>query len=421
MAALFGSFPTSQCQWMNDLTDSVIVHVDGDGRSTLLENMLAEQHDSACQDSERTSSRANESSAADKDPSHWKELSQYKDQSHGSRREGEHHTGGAASHKRQREEPSETNSNKANREKIRRDRLNDRFEELARALERSELARADRGSILVDAVRVLAQLRAETSRLRGSAQHMSEQIQELKAEKSELREERARLLANKQQLEDEVRRLAASGAAQSTAATSATASMVSSASRSTAAVSPPLGFAACAPGSPGAVSMMLHPVCEPGKLGPMGAPMGLMPVPFMPGGMLHPLSPPHSHLHRPQPRSVQGKCAPAGNHLGTGHPVPSHPAAAAAAAGDGGSAGSAGASGAASGAADSPAAAATGGSAGSAGAAGSPAAAASGPQYLHVPAMPYAMSGMPPMGMWQWLPQSPVESPYDQKLRTLVV
>ncbi|CAI5511940.1 unnamed protein product, partial [Closterium sp. Naga37s-1] len=213
----------------------------------------------------------------------------------------------------QREDSSETNSNKANREKIRRDRLNDRFEELARALERSELARADRVSILVDAVRVLAQLRAETSRLRGSAEHMSEQIRELKAEKSELREERARLLANKQHLEDEVRRMAASGAAQSTAATSAAASVVSAA-RPTAAT-PPLGFAPCAPGSPGAIPLMLHPVCEPGKLAPMGAPMGLMPLPFMPGGMLHPLSHPHSHLHRPHPRTVQGKCPPAGNHL----------------------------------------------------------------------------------------------------------
>ncbi|CAI5494111.1 unnamed protein product, partial [Closterium sp. Naga37s-1] len=210
--------------------------------------MLAEQHDSACQESERASSRANESSAADKQPSHCKNTA------------------------RQREEPSESNSNKANREKIRRDRLNDScvaaaacwvlsilhlllsptssfnsplnlFEELVRALERSELARADRGSILVDAVHVLAQLRAETSRLRGSAEHMSEQIQELKAEKSELREERARLMANKQQLEDEVCRWAASSSAQSTAATSAAVSVVSSAGRQAAATPPPLGFA----------------------------------------------------------------------------------------------------------------------------------------------------------------------------------
>ncbi|CAI5494101.1 unnamed protein product [Closterium sp. Naga37s-1] len=193
--------------------------------------------------------------------------------------------------------------------------------------------RADRGSILVDAVRVLAQLRAETSQLRGSAEHMSEQIQELKAEKSELREERARLLANKQQLEDEVRRLTASGAAQSTTATSAAVSVVSSTARQTAAISPPLGFAPCAPGSPGLP--------------------GAVPV------MLHPVS-------------------------------------------------------AASGAAA--AVAAGGGSAGSAGAA----AATPGPQYLHVPAMPYAMPGMSPMGMWQWLSQPAVE-PYDQKLRTLVV
>ncbi|CAI5506559.1 unnamed protein product [Closterium sp. Naga37s-1] len=303
--------------------------------------MLAEQHDSACQDSERTFTRAPDEEPA----SQCKVLSsQCKDPSHGSRKDDEYRTGGAASHKRQREEPSETNSNKANREKMRRDRLNDRFEELARALERSELARADRGSILVDAVRVLAQLRAETSRLRGSAQHMSEQIQELKAEKSELREERARLLANKQQLEDEVRRLAASGAAQSTAATSAAASVVSAA-RPTAAT-PPLGFAPyspCAPpgspGSPGAVPLMLHPAFEPGKLAPLAS----------------------------------------------------------AAAGAGGAA---------------VVAAAGGGGATAAGARPTAPAAAAGPQY-----MPYAMPGMPPMGMWQWLPQPAVDPSFDQKLR----
>ncbi|CAI5457760.1 unnamed protein product [Closterium sp. Yama58-4] len=313
MATLSRSFPTSQCQWMKDLMDSVIIHVDGGRSSLLLENMLAEQHDSACQDSERTSSRANESSAADKQPSQWREPSHGNDpgacnfapfisfrssllpgRSFFPDASGVPHLttppldfpcpgsfplltyppASRVCEARQREEPSESNSNKANREKMRRDRLNDRFEELARALKHSKLARADRGSILVDAVRVLVQLRAEMSHLRGSAEHMREQIQELKAEKSELREERARLLASKQQLEDEVRRLAASGAAQSTAATSAaTTPVVSSAARPTAAVSPPLGFAPCAPGSPGspgAVPLMLHAVCDPGKLPPMG-------------------------------------------------------------------------------------------------------------------------------------------------------
>ncbi|CAI7825362.1 unnamed protein product [Closterium sp. NIES-53] len=153
----------------------------------------------------------------------------------------------------------------------------------------------------------------------------------------------------------------------------------------------------------------------------------LLTAPFMLGRMLYPLSPPHSHLHRPQPRTVQGKNPPAGNHLGTGHPVSTRPATSAAA-GDGGSTSSAGAAAAgaaavgspaaAAGAAGSPAAAAaaTGGSAGSAAAAAAP-----GPQYLHLPTIPYAMPGMPPMGMWQWLPQPDVESSHDQKLRTLVV
>ncbi|CAI5475992.1 unnamed protein product [Closterium sp. Yama58-4] len=189
MAAPSGSCPTGQ--WMRYLTDSVDIDVDGDGR-TVLENMLAEQQ-STCQELDRTSSRANESCAADKEPSHCNEPSQ----------DAGNRTSVAASHKQPREDPVEASSSKANREKMRRDRLNDRFVELARSLEGSGQARADRGSILADAVRVLAQLRAETAQLRGSAEQMKEQIRDLKAEKSELREEKARLQANKQQLEEQ--------------------------------------------------------------------------------------------------------------------------------------------------------------------------------------------------------------------------
>ncbi|CAI5978633.1 unnamed protein product [Closterium sp. NIES-65] len=283
--------------------------------------MLAEQQ-STCQELERTSSRANESSAADKEPSHCNEPSQ----------DAGNRTGVAASHKRPREDAVEASSSKANREKMRRDRLNDRFVELARSLEGSGQARADRGSILADAVRVLAQLRAETAQLRGSAEQMKEQIRELKAEKSELREEKARLQANKQQLEEQVRRMAASGAAQSTAATSAAAP------------------SAAGSGAAGAVPLMLHPACEPGKVAALGAPMA--------------------------------------------YSAPTHLAAApAATCGTAGTAGSAG----------------TGGTV----------AAASGPQYMApLPSMmPYGMPGMAPMAMWQWLPQSAVDSSNDQMLR----
>ncbi|CAI5506552.1 unnamed protein product [Closterium sp. Naga37s-1] len=369
MAAPSGSSPTGQ--WMRYLTNSVDIDVDG-GDGTALDKLLAEQQ-STCQDLERTSSRANESSAADKEASHCREPS-HREPSHGSRKDAEHRTGVAASHKRQREDPCEANSSKANREKMRRDRLNDRFVELARSLEGSGQARADRGSILADAVRVLAQLRAETAQLRGSAEQMKEQIRELKAEKSELREEKVRLLANKQQLEEQVRRMAASGAAQSTATTSA-------AAPSAAAAPPPPGS-----GAAGAVPLMLHPACEPGKLAALGAPMGLMPMPFMTGGMAHPYSQPHPHS---QP--MQGSYPLAGNHPGTGHiaySVPTHPAAAAPTA-----------------------------PAGTTGTAGTVAAA--GPQYMApLPAMmPYGMPGMAPVAMWQWLPQSAVDPSNDQMLR----
>ncbi|GJP45453.1 hypothetical protein CLOM_g4842 [Closterium sp. NIES-68] len=263
MAAPSGSSPTGQ--WMKYLTDSV----DLDGGAAM-DDLLAEQQ-STCQEIERASSRANGISAAEKGPSH------------GSRKDSECRRGGAASHKRPREDPSEASSSKANREKMRRDRLNDRFVELARSLEGSGQARADRGSILADAVRVLAQLRAETAQLRGSAEQMKEQIRELKAEKGELREEKARLQANKQQLEDQVRRMAASGgAAQSTAPTSAAASE--------AALSPPLP-AACPPNAAAAtVPMMLHPACDPAKLAALGAPMGMVHMPMMAGPVRSPWS-----------------------------------------------------------------------------------------------------------------------------------
>ncbi|CAI5511938.1 unnamed protein product [Closterium sp. Naga37s-1] len=361
MAVPSGSSPTGQ--WMRYLTNSVDIDVDG-GDGTALDKLLAEQQ-STCQELERTSSRANESSAADKEPSH-------REPSHGSRKDAQHRTGVAASHKRQREDPCEVSSSKANREKMRRDRLNDRFVELARSLEGSGQARADRGSILADAVRVLAQLRAETAQLRGSAEQMKEQIRELKAEKSELREEKARLQANKQQLEEQVRRMAASGAAQSTAATSATAP-------SAAAAPPPPGS-----GAASAVPLMLHPACEPGKLAALGAPMGLMPMPFMPGGIAHAYSQPHPHS---QP--MQGNYPLAGNQPGTAHmtyAVQTHSAPAAGTA---------------------------------AGPAVPAAVAGGGTQYMApLPAMmPYGMQGMAPVAMWQWLPQSAVDPSNDQMLR----
>eukprot|EP00897_Mesotaenium_endlicherianum_P006874 jgi/Mesen1/6214/ME000320S05410 len=95
--------------------------------------------------------------------------------------------------------------NKANREKQRRDRLNERFIELAVALEPGRPPKTDKATILCDAVRIIAQLRTESQQLKDGTQHLREQIKELKAEKNELRDEKARLKTEKERLEQQVK------------------------------------------------------------------------------------------------------------------------------------------------------------------------------------------------------------------------
>ncbi|GBG83206.1 bHLH transcription factor [Chara braunii] len=112
--------------------------------------------------------------------------------------------------KREREElgstatatPTATAScSKANREKMRRDRLNERFNELSAILEPGRLPKTDKASILVDAIRVVSQLRHEAIHLKEENQQLCESIKELKAEKNELRGEKARLKMEKERLE----------------------------------------------------------------------------------------------------------------------------------------------------------------------------------------------------------------------------
>eukprot|EP00271_Cylindrocystis_brebissonii_P021280 TRINITY_DN749_c0_g1_i3.p1 TRINITY_DN749_c0_g1~~TRINITY_DN749_c0_g1_i3.p1 ORF type:complete len:163 (+),score=33.14 TRINITY_DN749_c0_g1_i3:55-543(+) len=79
--------------------------------------------------------------------------------------------------KRARDEAGEC---KAVREKKRRDKLNERYAELSQELDPSRPPATDKGNILSDAVRVLAQLRAEAGQLTGSIEQLREQIKELK-------------------------------------------------------------------------------------------------------------------------------------------------------------------------------------------------------------------------------------------------
>jgi len=110
---------------------------------------------------------------------------------------------GAWNKKRCREDKE--GGSKATREKLRRDRLNDRFVELSQALEPGKPPKSDKASILCDAVKVLTQLRTETVQLKEGNEQLKEQIKELKVEKNELRDEKARLKSEKERLEQQVK------------------------------------------------------------------------------------------------------------------------------------------------------------------------------------------------------------------------
>uniref|UniRef100_K7M9X2 BHLH domain-containing protein n=1 Tax=Glycine max TaxID=3847 RepID=K7M9X2_SOYBN len=69
---------------------------------------------------------------------------------------------------------------KACREKMRRDRLNDRFMELGSILDPRKPLKMDKAVILSDAVRVVSQLREEAQKLRESTENLQEKINALK-------------------------------------------------------------------------------------------------------------------------------------------------------------------------------------------------------------------------------------------------
>nr|UNP37118.1 bHLH family transcription factor [Larix gmelinii var. olgensis] len=107
--------------------------------------------------------------------------------------------------KRPREESSGGPGSKACREKMRRDRLNDRFMELSSVLEPGRPPKTDKATILSDATRAMNQLRAEAQKLKDSNDQLQEAIKDLKAEKNELRDEKLRLKAEKERLEQQVK------------------------------------------------------------------------------------------------------------------------------------------------------------------------------------------------------------------------
>ncbi|CAI0436530.1 unnamed protein product [Linum tenue] len=111
----------------------------------------------------------------------------------------------SSSKKRGRSESCSGSSSKACREKLRRDRLNDKFLELGSILEPGRPPKTDKAAILVDAVRMVNQLRGEAQKLKDSNSSLQEKIKELKVEKNELRDEKQRLKAEKEKLEQQMK------------------------------------------------------------------------------------------------------------------------------------------------------------------------------------------------------------------------
>ncbi|KAK8589123.1 hypothetical protein V6N13_087990 [Hibiscus sabdariffa] len=111
----------------------------------------------------------------------------------------------SGSKKRVRSESCNVSSSKACREKLRRDRLNDKFMELSSILEPGRPPKTDKAAILTDAARLVSQLRDEAQKLKDSNSSLHDRVKELKAEKNELRDEKQRLKSEKEKLEQQLK------------------------------------------------------------------------------------------------------------------------------------------------------------------------------------------------------------------------
>lgn len=81
---------------------------------------------------------------------------------------------------------------KADREKLRRDRLNEQFSELGNTLD-PDRPKNDKASILTDTIQVLKDLTAHINKLKAEHTALTEEARELTQEKNDLREEKASL------------------------------------------------------------------------------------------------------------------------------------------------------------------------------------------------------------------------------------
>ncbi|XWS29195.1 hypothetical protein CRYUN_Cryun24cG0007800 [Craigia yunnanensis] len=88
---------------------------------------------------------------------------------------------------------------KADREKLRRDKLNEQFLELGNTLD-SVRPKNDKAMILVETIQMLKDLTTEVNRLKAESSSLTEESRELTQEKNELREEKASLKADIEKL-----------------------------------------------------------------------------------------------------------------------------------------------------------------------------------------------------------------------------
>ncbi|EYU32540.1 hypothetical protein ABFS82_14G024600 [Erythranthe guttata] len=98
--------------------------------------------------------------------------------------------------------------NKACRERMRREKLNERFSELSSVLEPGRPIKSDKLAILGDAIRVLNQLKTESDEYKEMNEKLLEEIKTLKAEKIELRDEKMVLKTDKERMEQQLKTMA---------------------------------------------------------------------------------------------------------------------------------------------------------------------------------------------------------------------
>lgn len=112
---------------------------------------------------------------------------------------------GDCSRKRTRTESYCRPGTKACRERLRREKLNQRFLDLSSILEPGRPAKTDKPAIIDDAIRVLTKLRSEAQELKDTNEKLQQEIKSSKTEKNELREEKLVLKADKERMEQQLK------------------------------------------------------------------------------------------------------------------------------------------------------------------------------------------------------------------------